>query len=157
RRAALRPGAHLLPGGDRHLDAPSIADSIHRSPLEPGVVSGHAVLTQVDIVGAGVPALVDALHSHLASLADLIATLDGSTYRAAPSRTSGSIGEHVRHCLDHAKALVFSVDDDTICYDSRLRGTSVERIPSLAIAEIERVCRDLARLDEFVLERPILL
>jgi uncharacterized damage-inducible protein DinB len=102
-------------------------------------------------------ALIDALHAHLASLAALVRGLDDDVYRATPSRTSGSIGEHVRHCLDHAKALIAAVDDDAISYDSRLRGTAVERQPACAAAELNVVRQQLNALDDATLERPIAL
>jgi uncharacterized damage-inducible protein DinB len=103
------------------------------------------------------PVLIDALQSHLTSLSSLIGTLDADIYVATPSGTSGSIGEHVRHCLDHAKALTASVDTDTITYDARDRGTSVETHPLIAAAEIELVRRQLSALDDLKLDRPMAL
>ena len=118
----------------------------------------RAVLVEIDAADAVVaPALIDALQAHLASLAELISTLDQAAYQATPGKTTGSVGEHVRHCLDHARALLSSAEADTLTYDSRLRGSDVERSPLAAIGEIDRVSRQLPRLDAFALERPISL
>ncbi len=44
-------------------------------------------------------------------------------------QVSGSIGEHVRHCLDHVSALVAVDTSTTLSYDRRQRGTMVETDP----------------------------
>ena len=85
------------------------------------------------------PAAVHALRGQLQSLRQVIAVLAPDTYRAAPSRVSGSIGGHVRHCLDHVRALVGLRGSGDLTYDSRLRGTSVETDPWAAIEEIDRL------------------
>lgn len=103
------------------------------------------------------PPVVDALQAHLRSLRDLVDGMNLDAYRATPSRTSGSVGEHVRHCLDHARALVSGASHDELTYDSRLRGTHVETDPRAATDEIDRLCLDLEDVDELTLERPIRL
>ena len=45
------------------------------------------------------------------------------------SEVSGSIGEHVRHCLDHVSALLAADSSTTLSYDRRQRGTTVETDP----------------------------
>ena len=103
------------------------------------------------------PALVDALQGHLSSLRELVLSLGEHTYRATPRSSSGSTGEHVRHCLDHARALVSGVSDGEVSYDSRLRGTVVETDPRAAIEEIDRVCRALERIDDHATTRRLTL
>ena len=44
----------------------------------------------------------------------------------APGRTTGGIGGHVRHCLDHVSALLASTRTGLCAYDRRQRGTDVE-------------------------------
>ena len=104
-----------------------------------------------------VPPVVDALQAHLRSLRDLIAGLNCDMYCATPSRTSGSVGEHVRHCLDHARALFSAASNGELTYDSRLRGTRIETDPDLAVDEIDRLSLDLEDLDERALGRPVYL
>ena len=103
------------------------------------------------------PALVDALQGHLSSLRELVVSLGEHTYRATPRSSSGSTGEHVRHCLDHARALVSGVSGGEISYDSRLRGTGVETDPRAATEEIDRVCRALERIDDHATTRRLML
>lgn len=104
-----------------------------------------------------VPPVVDALQAHLRSLRDLVAALNRDVYRATPSRTSGSVGEHVRHCLDHTRALFSAASNAELTYDSRVRGTRIETDPDLAVDEIDRLSIDLEGLDERALERPVYL
>ena len=55
--------------------------------------------------------------------------------RFAPD-VSGSIGEHVRHCLDHVSALLAADPSRTLSYDRRQRGTTVETDPGEALRQI---------------------
>ncbi|MEP7310592.1 MAG: hypothetical protein ABJA98_34245 [Acidobacteriota bacterium] len=43
---------------------------------------------------------------------------------------SGSIGGHVRHCLDHVSTLLTADPATTLSYDRRQRGTAVETDPA---------------------------
>jgi len=52
------------------------------------------------------------------------------------AEVSGSIGEHVRHSLDHVAALLAADSSTTLSYDRRHRGTSVETNPSEALRQI---------------------
>jgi uncharacterized damage-inducible protein DinB len=94
---------------------------------------------------AGAPA-IRALRGQLQSLRRVVVRLPPAIYRAAPSQVSGSVGAHVRHCLDHARALVAQPRSGELCYDSRLRGTPVETEPLVAVDEIDRLCLDLEDL-----------
>jgi uncharacterized damage-inducible protein DinB len=88
-----------------------------------------------------------ALTGLLEQLRDLVTRLPTAIYLARPAaRVSGSVGEHVRHCLDHVAALTTALDSEELSYDVRRRGTSVEVDPVTAANEIERLC---CRLDEF--------
>ncbi len=72
--------------------------------------------------------------------ADLLVTLDVDTYCAHPAaQVSGSVGEHVRHLLDHVVALVTATPERPLSYDRRERGGSLERDPDAAIEAIGRV------------------
>lgn len=88
-----------------------------------------------------------ALRGQLEGLRQVVAMLPGDVYRASPSRVSGSIGAHVRHCLDHVRALVSLTGAAEMSYDARLRGTTVETDPFAAVEEIDRLCLELEDID----------
>jgi uncharacterized damage-inducible protein DinB len=120
--------------------------------------------SQVDVSGGEgahrrpvVPAAVDALRQQLRSLRDLVAGLTGEIYEATPSRASGSIGQHVRHCVDHATALVAAGSRVEFSYDARIRGTRVETDPAAAVVEVDRLCLQLDEFDARSLDRPLWL
>jgi uncharacterized damage-inducible protein DinB len=71
------------------------------------------------------------------------------------SRTSGSVGEHIRHCLDHIAALVASEPHTTLSYDLRQHGTAVESDPGAALREIMRLKASVARWPAQSLDQPI--
>lgn len=83
----------------------------------------------------------------LQQLRDLLEALPAFVYQARPApRVSGTIGGHVRHCLDHVAALVSSRDAGDLSYDRRQRGTLVELDPGAAIDEIDRLMDRVGRL-----------
>jgi hypothetical protein len=83
-------------------------------------------------------ALVLALDHVLSDLSLTIGLLRPH-YQSGASEASGPIGAHVRHCLDHARALIDRAPDAPIDYDARLRGTTIEHDPGAAVAEINRL------------------
>ena len=100
---------------------------------------------------------MSALRGQLESLRGVVASLPGGAYRASPSRVSGTVGAHVRHCLDHVRALVSQIDSGELTYDSRLRGTGVETEPGVAVEEIDRLCAELQQLERAPLDAPVRL
>jgi hypothetical protein len=81
-----------------------------------------------------------ALKELLAQLASLVGDVPPDVYGdrfAAPH--SGSIGEHVRHCLDHVAALLTADGSDTLSYDRRQRGTMVELDPAAAVGRLREL------------------
>lgn len=96
-----------------------------------------------------------ALEGALEELASVVAALSPEAYgaRLFPN-ASGSIGEHVRHCLDHASALVTADPSSCLSYDRRERGTAIETDPAQALRSIQllrikiAVGRWSTRLDE---------
>lgn len=96
-----------------------------------------------------------ALEGALEQLASVVAALTPETYQARllPS-ASGSIGEHVRHCLDHVAALVSADPSCSLSYDRRDRGTALETDPAQALDYLKilrikvAVGRWSTRLDE---------
>lgn len=103
------------------------------------------------------PAAAAALQIQLENLRDVIGRLTPELYRASPSSVSGSIGAHVRHCLDHVRVLVSHRAGAAMTYDSRLRGTGVETDTREAAIEIEHLCASLAHVTPARLAERIVL
>lgn len=98
-----------------------------------------------------------ALADTLNQLHDAIRPLTVEEYTCRDLRSSGSIGGHVRHCLDHVSALECGIVAGQVCYDHRERDTVVERDPSLAAARLRRASFRVARIDAGLVERPLVL
>jgi uncharacterized damage-inducible protein DinB len=114
-----------------------------------------ALAVELPSVPAASPA-VRALRAQLESVREVVATIPPASYSATRSAVSGPIGGHVRHLLDHVRALV-NARGAGFTYDSRLRGTAVERDPWAAVAEIDRLLVDLDDLAWRSPERSVLL
>lgn len=88
----------------------------------------------------------------------LIERMDDDTYvTPAPGRTSGGVGGHVRHCLDHVDALVQATRSGVCEYDRRRRGTSVETCRAAAVQQIVELCERLVCFDQSLLDDPLLV
>jgi len=79
----------------------------------------------------------------LGQCAAFIASLPASAY-CAPSGVlfGATIGQHVRHSLDHFAAALLTAPGEPIDYDHRERGTPIETDPAAAAGLIARL-RDL--------------
>lgn len=92
-----------------------------------------------------------ALTRLLDELAAVLHRVPASTYTARPfAAVSGSIGQHVRHILDHVADLCNVTPAGVLSYDHRTRGTDVEAAPQAAlqtIARLKMVLRDLEYSD----------
>ena len=77
----------------------------------------------------------------LRELAGVVGQLTAAQYNAPAGESffRGTIGGHVRHCLDHARALLDTIDSGVIDYDARDRGTRIELDPGAARDEIHRL------------------
>jgi uncharacterized damage-inducible protein DinB len=83
-------------------------------------------------------------------------SIDDGTYVARPiAEASGSIGEHVRHCLDHISALIAATAAKPLSYDRRERGTAVERNPAEALRRIMRLKSAVDRWGERAMDEPV--
>lgn len=101
---------------------------------------------------------VVALRHCLDQLGALLSTVDARAYVARPAASvSGSVGEHVRHALDHVSALVAMSSDHALSYDHRYRGTSVESDPGVALQQTLTLCTALERWSAVDLDLPIQL
>ncbi|MBL8874609.1 MAG: DinB family protein [Phycisphaerae bacterium] len=88
----------------------------------------------------------------LRELAGVIAQLSPAQYteRCGESFFNGNIGGHVRHCLDHIRAVLDGFASGVVDYDHRERGTNIESDPAAARDEIRRLRRlaeDLAHVE----------
>jgi uncharacterized damage-inducible protein DinB len=78
-----------------------------------------------------------ALGKLLDDLLDSLVAIGPSQYVARPvPGVSGSIGEHVRHTLDHIAALFKADGFEPLSYDHRQRGTAVESDLHAAVEQI---------------------
>jgi uncharacterized damage-inducible protein DinB len=92
----------------------------------------------------------------LDDIAAIVMSVDDATYAARPiADVSGSIGEHVRHCLDHIRALVAATGSTPLSYDRRERGTAVERDPAEALRLIMRLKSAVDRWGDRRMDEPI--
>jgi len=92
----------------------------------------------------------------LDALASIVMGIDDGAYAARPvADVSGSIGEHVRHCLDHIGALVAANGTTPLSYDRRERGTAVERSPAEALRLIMRMKSVVERWDDRTMDEPL--
>lgn len=85
-------------------------------------------------------ALAECLHQ-LATL--LEATADADYAWRHPSGVSGTIGAHVRHCLDHVHAIL-ECATDRLTYDRRQRATRTEQDRAYAVEQLHHAVRALS-------------
>ena len=99
-----------------------------------------------------------ALSHLLDELSTLLEEIPSSVY-CAPfvSSASGSIGEHVRHCLDHVAALFAATPSMPLSYDSRNRGTRVETDPGTALQQIAMLRSALAAWPGRAIDEPLVV
>lgn len=80
---------------------------------------------------------------------DVVRRLSDEEYLApGPEGVSGSVGKHVRHCLDHVLALETSLRTRQIDYDARRRDAIIESSRSAAIAALQSARDRLLALDD---------
>jgi uncharacterized damage-inducible protein DinB len=102
-------------------------------------------------------AAFEALAVTLRQLKAVIRPLARAEYTRREVNASGSIGAHVRHCLDHVCALERGIATGEISYDHRTRDTVIEHDPELAAARLTRAISRVGRIGDYLLERPMTL
>ncbi len=76
----------------------------------------------------------------LVQMRDVIAALAPEAYTNEPDRICrGTVGRHVRHCLDHVRMLIDAAPTGLVDYDARDRGTDIETNPVAACDELDRL------------------
>ena len=81
-----------------------------------------------------------ALSTLLNDLAAVVLQVPPAVYTARPlPGVSGSVGEHVRHVLDHVAAFVGTAGQQVLTYDHRERGTAIEHDSDAALRAVMRL------------------
>lgn len=112
---------------------------------------------EVALAGRRAPAApLEALAGLVEQLAVVVGQLSDDQYTCPHvGWQSGSIGGHVRHCLDHIETLLSGVPGGQINYDARQRGTQIECDRRAALAHCEHLQRQLLLCGETPLERGV--
>jgi uncharacterized damage-inducible protein DinB len=94
-------------------------------------------------------------------LAELSAVIERTTdvdYVARPpGGVSGSIGAHVRHCLDHVHAVLDRVPEGAMSYDHRRRHAALEECRQVAVAALRAAVDRLEQVAARTPDAPVLL
>jgi uncharacterized damage-inducible protein DinB len=105
------------------------------------------MITALDTYPAGArlgTVAISALQARLDELGSVLADVGPEIYTARlQAGVSGTIGQHVRHCLDHVSALLGARSWSPLSYDHRERGTCLESDPAEALAQIARLKAEL--------------
>ena len=97
-----------------------------------------------------------ALWQRLDDISGLLLEIPAHVYTApVDARVSGTLGAHVRHCLDHVSALLSSEPSTALSYDRRSRGTSIEADRTAALQQILRLKAGLERWASRSLDEPV--
>jgi len=74
-----------------------------------------------------------------------------------PGGVSGSIGAHVRHCLDHVHAVLDRMPDGTMSYDHRRRHPMLEECRHVAVTALEAAVERLEQVTTRAQDAPVVL
>jgi uncharacterized damage-inducible protein DinB len=92
----------------------------------------------------------------LGQVADVVRALSDDAFTApGPRGVSGSVGAHVRHCLDHVLALERALMTRDLDYDTRQRGGRIEIDRRAAIDAVDAARARVAILDDRWLPQPV--
>jgi hypothetical protein len=119
--------------------------------FRPTTIEPVAALAQPEPAAASLMTILQQLQAVVGCLRD-------DQYPMRPvGVVDSSIGGHVRHCLDHVRALLIAVDTGELDYDARDRGTPIETDRSAALAAIKTLRNRLAGLEDETIDRPLAL
>ncbi|MEM1183814.1 MAG: hypothetical protein AAGI53_02320 [Planctomycetota bacterium] len=110
---------------------------------------------------SGAESIRSAAVSVLEQGAAFIGGLEDDQYVATCDRIGASVGQHVRHALDHFTALLDAYESGEAAgsgpaaYDQRARGTDIEANRAAALEAIAKLKSQLGGLDEVQLEWPV--
>lgn len=80
----------------------------------------------------------------------LISSIPSSLYRQCCKEVfSSSIGQHIRHCIEHYDELFMAQDEArAVHYHARPRNVAVETDPEVAVNRLRFICNQLDRMDD---------
>jgi hypothetical protein len=87
----------------------------------------------------------------LAQARDLVRGMDAVAFSRPHAVGHGAtIGQHLRHCLDHVEAFLEGMPSGLVDYDLRTRGGAAESDPAVGLERIDHAIRRLreAEIDE---------
>ena len=97
-----------------------------------------------------------ALLEQCGAFVSTVGAADGRYAATSSVLPGGTIGKHVRHCLDHYRAALEGFDTGSpIDYDRRERNVPMETAPSAALEAIGTLRDRLCSLDEPTLGSPV--
>jgi uncharacterized damage-inducible protein DinB len=107
----------------------------------PGAAAGHPCASQTATGIATCEPVALPLAVLVRELLDVLAAMTPAQFAAPTGHlfSNGAIGGHVRHCLDHVRAVVDGAARGVIDYDHRARGTCIETDVAAAAAEAARL------------------
>ncbi len=96
-----------------------------------------------------------ALQQALRQQAELLAAATDDQYAAQPRLGESCVGSHVRHCLDHVRALLMGYESGVVNYDDRERGTMIESHRATAFAAIQEILVRLGDWAQAAFDEPL--
>lgn len=99
------------------------------------------------------PALLTSLADSCRATAGVLRQLGAEAF--VDRRQGASVGEHVRHCIDHFAVLLDGLEAGGVDYDRRRRGWAGETDHALAADTLDAIAARIAALDPAILERPL--
>jgi uncharacterized damage-inducible protein DinB len=87
---------------------------------------------------------------------ELVRRLSDEDYGGSdPRLPRGGVGAHFRHVIDHYDAFLRGLEPGRIDYDSRDRDAQLETRRECALAKLENVARDIARIAPYDAQRTL--
>lgn len=74
-----------------------------------------------------------------------VASLSKAQYAQAPDGFHSSVGQHIRHILDHYRSLL-NTQGNLVDYEQRERNTAVQNDPAAALIHISQISQQLFEL-----------
>lgn len=88
-------------------------------------------------IGLNMKSLIETNIAVLMQIKQLVLLCDEPTYNAVIPQTQSSIGKHIRHILDHFRAVKFGQNKFEIDYNHRERGSAEETQSNAAIDQVD--------------------
>lgn len=149
--AGDRPGAWLLgDGAPCFISRPALAGELAAVVMR-RVRPAHQAQPAV----AGAPPLAALLATQCRQLATLLGGLNPAVFSARDH--GATIGEHVRHGLDHLRAVHRGATSGVVDYEQRRRGWAGERDAAQAMAELAHLATAFDALRAADLLRPVVV